>query len=494
MSEDKTIENEVTKDPAEMIVETINEVKKSIGDVTERLDGMDSKIEEASKVQYPHGSPFSIRKGEDPLSSRPYSLMRVAKAMRAKADNDSNWQSDAELEFELSEELRKGYYDRMNFNGGGGFIVPLGADLLPAEETRTEEGQSLGGVDRNLIRKCRDVMASSMTGFDPDEYAYVMKSIGLQKDLSANNATTGGALVAFASQGELIEQLRAVEVMSQAGAQQITLPPQGSIAFPRQTSGVTITSTSEGATISESTPATSRLTLQAKPYTGLVDIPDELMRFATSVSIEAWLRGEFIRDLALKTDSDMISGAGGAGIQGLINYSAARSVTASTTGVNGDTLDPEDPMRLYSDIADQNAPVDRGFFYAMTNTLWGGVSTRRADAVSGGDAAGGFVFNVATQSVGGGRLQKTLNGEKVITSTQVPTDRAKGGATDLTMLIGGVGAEWLIARAGVVEIKTTDSDASKFQTRTSTMRGTVYMDAGPRHENSFGYIDDVLNS
>ena len=198
-------------------------------------------------------------------------------------------------------------------------------------------------------------MKASLEGLDPDEWR------SIRKDLSANTATTGGTLVALPSQGELIELLRAQEVFSRVGAREITLPPQGSIRFPRHTSGITIGSFAEGATVTESTPGTGELLLQAKAYSGLVDVPEELMKFATSVSVEAWLREQFVRDLSLQTDSDMISGAGGTGIQGVINYSGLRTVTASTTGGNGDTLDPEDPVRLPADIADQNAPVDQGF-------------------------------------------------------------------------------------------------------------------------------------
>ena len=97
----------------------------------------------------------------------------------------------------------------------------------------------------------------------------------------------------------------------------IDLPPQGRLRFPRVTAGVTIAAYAEAATVTESTPATSALELAAKAYSGLVDIPEELIKFATSVSVEAWLRSEFARDISLQTDSDMIVGAGGTAIQGI---------------------------------------------------------------------------------------------------------------------------------------------------------------------------------
>jgi hypothetical protein len=163
---------------------------------------------------------------------------------------------------------------------------------------------------------------------------------------------------------------------------------------------------------------------------------------------------------------------------------------------NANTLHAQDPVRLFAAIADNNAPVDRGFFFAMTHTLWGGLSTKRANSgyAAANDSLGPFVFSAMTQMLGGGKPQKSLNGYPVVCSTQIPTNRVKGSGTTLTLVLGGVGAEWVIARAGVAEIVVTNSDASKFASRLSTMRGTVYMDAGPRHEESFGIIDTISNA
>ena len=483
---------------ASVLADTLEKVSTGVDELRKQNVEFEKRIEELSKPRYPHGVPNGaphIRTGEDPLTSRPYSMLRLAKALAMRASNDMDWSKNAKVELELSNDLRKAYYDSMSFQTGN-ILVPLGTELMPTHPTELSDGTKVDGLPTDLVRKCRDLMAPSLSGFDPDEYEHLAKRGVLRKDLSAVTATTGGTLVGLASQGELIEQLKAMEVMSQVGATQIDLPPQGRIRFPRQTSSVTIAAQSEGATVSESTPATSALELTAKPYSGLVDIPDELLRFSTSVAVEAWLRTEFLRELALKTDRDMIYGAGGIGIQGIVNYSGIKTVLATGTGATGDTLAPQDPVRLFAAIADANAPVDRGFFFAMTHTLWGGLSTRRANSgyAAANDSLGPFVFSALTQMVGGGRPQKSLNGYPVICSTQIPADRVESSATTLTLLLGGVGPEWIIARAGVAEIVVTNSDASKFQTRLSTMRGTVYMDAGPRHEESFGMIDVLLNS
>ena len=476
---------------AAVLVETVTKMAETQTKVNDRLESLEKSVEEARKPQYPFGVPgaFGIRKGEDPLTSRPYSLMRLAKALKMRQNNTPGWDEHAKVELDLSKRLGDAYYTGASWaEFGSGVIMPLASDLMPTEDRQTNDGKLLKGMSRELVAECQQIMKCGGS-FDADELAYVMAKAGMPiaKDLSAHTATTGGNLVAAASQGELIELLRSIELFSRAGAMTIDLPPQGSITFPRVTGSVTIAATSEGATISESTPSFGALTLQAKPYSGFTDIPDELFRFSTSVAVESWLRSEFAREIALKADRDMINGLGGTSIRGIVNYSGITTVIAGTTGGNGDTLLPEDPVRLYAQIADDNAPVDRGFFFAMTNTLWAGLTTKKAST------SGEFMFAVATQSVGGGRPAKSLNGETVLTSTQIPVNRTKGSGTTLTLLLGGVGPEWMIARAGVVEVAMTNSDSTKFQNRISTLRGTQYIDAGPRHEASFGMIDDLLN-
>ena len=501
-------ETKVEKSASEQIAEVFGEMTTVVKSLKDDIANVKEDVKKAAEVRYPFGSPGGVAPGHAPNGivdpdrmSRPYSLMLVAKRLRMQRNNDQGWQNVAKNEANLSEELQKAYYGQAKWQdySSGEFIVPLGTDLMPFEDRVVEkEGGGtvvVAGVPQELRKRCRDMMIGGAA--DLDEIAWLEKrmgypllkgaSFGVSKDLSANVGTAGGTLVAEAAQGELIGVLRAQEVVSRVGARQIDLPPQGSINFPRVTASVTVSATTEAATVAESTPTTGQLKLVAKPYSTFTDIPEELFMFA-SVSVDAWLRTEMTREAALKIDRDAINGAGGSAIQGLINYSGVNLRVASTTGANGDTLDPEDLILLLGDIADQNAPVDQGFFYLLTNSLWAGFSTRKASS------SGEFMFSISTAAAGGGRPQMALNGNLVVGTTQVPTNRVKGSGTTLTLALAGVGSEIIIARAGVISIKMTDSDGTKFQQRLSTMRCTQYADLGPAHEQSFGFIDDLLNS
>ena len=255
------------------LVETVEKMNDSLEKIGEKQTELEKGLQEATKVQYPYGPPngdvHGIRKGEDPMTSRPYSLTMVCKRLAMQRSNEPNWQHIARPEAELSEKLRKAYYNSSAFNN---FLIPLGSDLMPIEERTTDDGVVVPGVPKELRKECADMMRLDS---DPDlEYLQrlglpIRKShVALQKDLSANTATTGGTLVAAAAQGELINVLRAQEFFSQVGAQQMGLPPQGAITFPRVTGSVTISAFAEAATVTESTPATSQLRLAAKAYSG----------------------------------------------------------------------------------------------------------------------------------------------------------------------------------------------------------------------------------
>lgn len=478
------------KSPAELLVDQLEGVQKSMTAVAEKVDALGSKQDAIEKqfedLKKPIAKRFGTRTGEDPLTSRPYSLMRLCMATR----QPERYRNYAKVELGLAERLLK-IMAPMGYVSEGGMPCPFSTYHMPTTETVLDNGEAIPGFPVELVKECGDLMRGSYAP-DRDEILYLEKSTGvvLRKDLSAIVDTSGGTLVGLPAQGQLIDLLRPLEVFSRVGATEITLPPQGSIRFPRDTADPTIAGFGEGATITESTPTTGELVLSAKKYAGLVDIPVELFKFATSVSVEAWLRQKFVRRIAIQTDADMIAGGGGTKIQGVVSYSGFRTVVATTTAANGDTLEANDPALLYADIAEQNARVTNGFFYAFRPNLWVRLTHRRADAVSAGDKAGRYMFE--WDRVGGDPIPDRLEGFPVVVSTNVPADRVKGTGTTLTLVLAGVGPSWIIGRAGVVEIDMTNSDGSKFGQGLNTMRGLVFMDAGPEQEAEFGMIDDLL--
>jgi len=81
------------------------------------------------------------------------------------------------------------------------------------------------------------------------------------------------------------------------------------------------------------------------------------LRFA-SPSAEGLVRLDMARVAALKADLAMLEGTGGTQIKGLITYSDITSHTASTTGSNGDTLQPEDVALMEGQTARRGGCAD----------------------------------------------------------------------------------------------------------------------------------------
>ena len=80
--------------------------------------------------------------------------------------------------------------------------------------------------------------------------------------------------------GEIIELLRNQEALVNAGARTIQLPAQGTVVFPRITSPTTAGTYGENMPNNDSTIGTGHLTLSAKKIMSMVQVPNELFRYA----------------------------------------------------------------------------------------------------------------------------------------------------------------------------------------------------------------------
>ncbi len=467
--------DEITKevaspDDAAVLAKTLTDITDSVATLSKSITEMDAKIAEKAKVApapWMTGAP-ALAFGERP-ERRKFSYSRLALGLQKQKQNDDSWRDTSKLEMEFCRTFSKG------LNVATGHVaVPIGAEFLSEEFGLTH------------LRKEWDDMAGNLADFDPDEMRWLQGQ--LSKEMSFRTHNTGGTFVDFPEQGEMIDLLRASSVFGQIpGISNVQLPQQGSIRYPRVTSGVTISSYAEVETVSGSTPGTDEVSLEAKKYAGVVKLSEEFMKFATSVSADAFIRSEMTQDINLQVDSDIIVGGGGKSIHGLTNYTGITTHAASTPGAIGDTLEPADIDILLAKMADANAPVDRGVFVVLRNRLWASLRHRE-------DTVGRPKFQASAMAYGGGRVQKQMSGEPVYTSTNIPNTRVKSTATDLTMVLAGVASELYLGRAGAMEIAMTNSDASDFTQGRFTLRGVHYVDAAPKHEVSFGLIDQLLQS
>ena len=114
----------------------------------------------------------------------------------------------------------------------------------------------------------------------------------------------------------------------------------------------------------------------------------------------------------------------------------------------------------------------------------------RADAVSAADSAGPFVFNLIREQ--GTGVDANLGGYPVTKSTQISQVRAKGSATDLTYIIGGMWSDALIGMFGAIEFANTTVGDTAFTHDQTWIRAILSADFAVRHESAFVFCDDLI--
>lgn len=472
-------------------------VKSAVKALKERLAA--KKLEEKAapakreKAAYPAGKEPGKLFGSQgphattgPLGDQGYSLFRAAGfALGAIAPDQ------AKEEIHVHQQLSK-MYEGYTWKEAPHrrFLYCTGSQFLP---TRHPDGSTIS-ENVKVASEIRQKSMATVANADPDEAAWVRR-----KALGTVSSTLGGSIVGFPTLGELIDLQRNMEAFSRAGASQVELPPNGRISFPKQTGGATAYWVGEAASVTESDLATGSLLLEAKKLGLITRLNNELLRF-TGPTTEAMVRNDLAMQAALKADAAMFDGTGGTQIKGLFTYPTQTAWaqgtdkvilhTATTTGANGDTLEPQDIYKMLYKLPDPVQALPRSFLFRTPHAQT--IMSKRADAVTASDQKGAFVW----QQFRGvsDALPENIAGCKFVTSFNVPGNRVKGGGSDLTAVTAGAFADWLIGRFGVMELLMNPYDSTGFAQDQTTLRGIQHIDAGPRHLASFVYCDTLLQT
>jgi HK97 family phage major capsid protein len=445
-------------------------VDAALKPVIEKQDALDNTLKELQKPRrdvrsqlFGGGAP-AIRDGEDSMSSRGYSFAKLVQCMNP---GNLDARKFAKVEFEVSDKLRKVGFAGVGEDGAS-LLAPIGATHLAA----------LGDRERYELQ-C--LVRQGVCGFDPDEALWRARRV--KQELSTYDDTAYGVFLGPTSQGELIDLLRAKEVFTAAGATEFTFPVNGSIQWPKITSDPTAYWVGEAGAITPSDPGSGSLSMRVKKLACIVTMPNELLKF-TSPQTEMMIRNQIAQSMSQELNNTLLKNATHSDVKpkGLINYENIETHIASDVDTDGDTLQPQDLMLAESLVAENNIETDN-FTWLVRPTMMAYLATRRADAVSNDDRRGAFVVDVEKNRLGPYRYVK---------STQVPNDRAKGSATDLTCLVGGVFSEYLLGRHGVVEFTLNNSMSTNFLNDRTSIRAIQHVDGRPRREEAFVLIDDLV--
>jgi HK97 family phage major capsid protein len=457
-------------------------VTKSLNTLTERM----SKTPAAVTANQVFGMPH-VRYGEDPLSSRGFSFGKMLGLITGAVS-----ENEAKTEMDIHRRLNKVYCEDM---GNAGYTyagahqpgMPGGKFLAPLSTSYMQENF----VPREFRREMKALVQAGCDGADYDEMKWIrtkqLTGAGYgRKDLSWLNELAGGALVAPPEMGELIELLRNKEALVNAGARTVPLPPQGRLKFPRQTSASLTFWIGENKRIDNSDIGTGEITLQAKKLAVLVKAPNELLRFA-SPAAEALIRDDMTKSLALGLDLAGLEGLGGDHRPlGIIPRPNIQRIDSSRPGANGDALVAEDIYRMVAAVEEANAEFEG---WIMRPKTWFKYLQLRADAVANGDKQGMFLFNMIREP--GEMAKPSLATYPVTKSTQVSQVRAKGSASNLTYILGGMFSDILIGMFGAIEFAATTLGDTPFQFDQTWIRGIVSADIQVRHEAALVFMDNL---
>jgi HK97 family phage major capsid protein len=426
------------------------------------------------------GTP-NIRTGEDPMSSRGYSFLKMLGVMSGIVSPEN-----AKVEIGVAERLhnclcRDAGSNAYEYGGRGNkFLAPLATSFLhdnfvPADFRREMKSLIHAGVDRADFGEMKWMKTKELMNMGYDK-----------KALSWLNEFTGGSLVAPPEMGELIELLRNKEALVNAGARVVPLPPQGRMQFPRQTTASNTYWVGENSPISESVVGTGTITLQAKKLAVLIKAPNELIRFA-SPAAEALLRDDMTKSLALGLDLAGLEGTGGDNMpRGVINLQYITQINSSVPGINGDAFSAKDIYRFIAAVEESNAEFEAFIMRPKSLYRW---YQLRADAVAQGDQQGPFVFNLIREA--GADTPATLAGYPVVKSTQISQVRSKGTANNLTYIVGGMWSDFLIGMFGAIEFAATTQGDTSFANDQTWVRGILSADCAARHDAAFVWMDNL---
>lgn len=273
-----------------------------------------------------------------------------------------------------------------------------------------------------------------------------------------NTSDDSGVIAQDFRGGDFIDVLRNASSVMQAGATMLA-GLKGNVAIPKKTAGASAGWIStEGGAASESEPTFGQVTMTPKTLGAFTDIT-RLMMMQSSPDIEALVRDDLSRAIALAIDLGALSGSGSSGQPtGVKNTSGVNKPTSFAAA----TPTFAEVVALETAVAEDNALLGN-LAYILPASMYGALKTTAKAA------------NTAQFVVEPGN---TINGYRAIVSNQVTSGD----------LFFGNFADLLIGMYGGLDILVDPYTSSS--TGTVRIRALQTVDVAVRHAVSFAYNND----
>jgi HK97 family phage major capsid protein len=295
-----------------------------------------------------------------------------------------------------------------------------------------------------------------------------------QRDLVVGTATAGGNLVATELLASSFIDLLVNQARVLSMGTTLLTDLTGNIAIPRATAGSTGYWVAENGSPTESQQAFDQVALTPKTVGAYVDYSRRLL-LQSSIAVEAFIRMDIARTIALMIDLAAIAGSGASNQpRGILNTSGIGSVAG---GANGAAPTWDNVVDLESAVANANAPA--GSLGYLTNTKVRG-KLKKTQMFSGTNGIPVWQGN-------------ELNGARAEVSNQVPSNLTKGSASGVcSALIYGNWSDLLIAMWGGLDMMVDPFTGSTAGTKRVVALQDV--DVNVRYPVSFAAMQDALTT
>lgn len=341
---------------------------------------------------------------------------------------------------------------------------------------------SEAGLEREISSEIERQTGRATSGF------FMPHNLEMRAPYAVGSATTGGNLVATNLLGDsFIEVLRNNALIMNLGPTMLT-GLVGNVAIPRQTSSTATYWVTEASSITEAEALFDQVTLSPKQI-GARSQYSRLALQQTTPDIEAIVRNDLAKVMALGIDLAAISGSGSSGQpKGILNQSGIGSVAMGTNGAaltNASTsstsgLDQLIQLERAVDVA--NA-LNGNLAYLTNAKVLSAIKqlkTQYADYL--------WTANESNTTTG---TPINVNGYPMYRSNQVSSSLTKGTGTNLSALIFGDFSQLVLGMWGALEI-LPNPYGSGYNAGSVDIRAMQTCDIAVRHVESFAAITDII--
>jgi len=333
-----------------------------------------------------------------------------------------------------------------------------------AKNGEQRDGFSLGRACRAIAKKDFNFAPYEKEVFDNME----------AKAMSQGTDTAGGFIVPEEAILSVIEKLKSRVVAYELGARDMAVSGIP-VTLPRISSSASAVWVAENATITASDLVFQQLSLTPKTAAGRVVLSNQLLE-TSNPAADRVIEEDLGSQLGIAVDSACLIGGGAGEPTGIISTAGVGSVAGVAAANIVDGIDKL--IDFEQDLQTADAYGGR-LGWAIHPSVLGAIREMVVDGA-------GTSVPLSNQIVSEGYADKIL-GHAYATTTSLTAFAAGGAASATNSMIFGNWEDLMIARWGGLRLMASNTSDDAFSKDQTHIRGTIRVDVGLRHVESFSF-------